>query len=52
MPIVSSLMGARGSDLMLINLAEAVLNNAKWPTEVMTGREAFKVGDNLRNVAE
>lgn len=50
LPIVSSFMGAKGSDVMLINLAEAVLTSAKWPTEVRLGREMFKVGDNIRNV--
>lgn len=43
-------MGAKGSDLMLLNLAEAALNNANWPTEVKTGREAFAIGNNVRNV--
>ncbi|EGX95643.1 amidase, putative [Cordyceps militaris CM01] len=45
LPIVSSFMGAKGSDLMLINLAEAALKSAKWPTEVQTGRETFATGD-------
>ncbi|CAD6441551.1 2b413a13-dc52-4ba4-a058-9d09563205e3 [Sclerotinia trifoliorum] len=52
MPIVSSFMGAKDSDVMLINLAEAVLKNAEWPTEVQTGREAFEVGNNLCNVLQ
>ncbi|KAI9642223.1 hypothetical protein NHQ30_009025 [Ciborinia camelliae] len=50
MPIGSSLMGAKGSDVMLINLAEAVLKNTKWPTEVQTGRETFEVEKNFINV--
>ncbi|KAI0199400.1 putative amidase [Astrocystis sublimbata] len=50
LPIVSSLMGARNSDVMLINLAEAALRSAGWPTTVMTGREAFERGDNVCNV--
>ncbi|KAI1366286.1 putative amidase [Xylaria arbuscula] len=50
LPIVSSFMGAKGSDVMLINLAEEVLKSAKWPTEVKTGRQAFEIGDNVCNV--
>ncbi|KAI1129070.1 putative amidase [Nemania abortiva] len=50
LPIVSSFMGAKGSDVMLINLADAALKSAKWPTEVKTGREAFVIGDNVCNV--
>ena len=45
-------MGAKGSDVMLLNLAEAVLKSANWPTEVKTGREAFAIGDNVRNVLQ
>ena len=52
LPIVSSFMGAKGSDVMLLNLAEAVLESANWPTEVKTGREAFAIGDNVRNVLQ
>ncbi|KAM3470611.1 hypothetical protein MY8738_009692 [Beauveria namnaoensis] len=33
-PIVRSFMGAKRSDLVLINLAEAALKSAKWPTKV------------------
>ncbi|KAI1345868.1 hypothetical protein F5Y01DRAFT_322529 [Xylaria sp. FL0043] len=50
LPIVSSFMGAKSSDLILINLAEEVLKAAKWPTDVKTGREAFETGDNVCNV--
>ncbi|KAF2818873.1 amidase signature enzyme [Ophiobolus disseminans] len=50
LPIVSSLMGAKGSDALLINLAEAVLEKAGWPTTVKTGREMFERGGNVRNV--
>lgn len=50
LPIVSTLMGAKGSDVLLVNLAEAALEKANWPTQVKTGREAFAVGDNVRNV--
>ena len=45
-------MGANGSDVMLINLAEAALKSAHWPTEVKTGREAFAIGDNVCNVLQ
>lgn len=50
MPIVGSFMGAKGSDVMLINLAEAALKRANWPTAVKTGREAFGIGNNICNV--
>ncbi len=36
---------------MLVNLAKAVLEEAKWPTEVLTGRFAFKLGGGNRHVA-
>ncbi|KAK0716702.1 putative amidase [Apiosordaria backusii] len=52
LPIVSSFMGAKGSDVMLLNLAEAALKSANWPTEVKTGRKTFAIGDNVRNVLE
>jgi hypothetical protein len=42
-------MGAKGSDALLINLAEAALIKADWPTEVKTGREMFERGENVRN---
>lgn len=37
-------MGAKGSDVLLVNLAEAALKKANWPTKVKTGREAFAIG--------
>lgn len=49
-PIVSTLVGAKGSDLMLANLAEDALKKAGWPTTVQTGRFTFPPGDNKRNV--
>lgn len=52
LPIVSSFVGAHGSDLLLLNLAEAVLKSVGWLTEVKTGREAFAVGNNVRNVLQ
>lgn len=45
-------MGAKGSDVLLVNLAEAALEKANWPTQVKTGREAFAVGNNVRNVLQ
>lgn len=48
--IVSTLVGAKGSDLMLANLAEETLTKAGWPTTVQTGRFTFPPGDNKRNV--
>lgn len=52
MPIVSSFVGAKRSDVMLINMAKAVLESAGWPTEVQIGRETFEVGKNLCNVLQ
>lgn len=36
---------------MLIQLTEAALKAASWPTEVLVGRFTFVPGDNKRNVA-
>ncbi|KAF2240819.1 putative amidase [Trematosphaeria pertusa] len=51
-PIVSTLVGARGSDLMLINLAKAAFEAVSWPTTIATGRYMFSLGDNNRNVGD
>jgi hypothetical protein len=51
LPIVASLVGAKGSGLMLANLAKAVLEANSWPTEVKTGRHMFELADNVRNMA-
>lgn len=45
------MVGAKGNDLMLFNLAKAALEEPKWPTKVATGRYAFKLGGGIRNVA-
>lgn len=50
-PIASTLVGAKGSDLMLIKLAQAAFNAAGWPTKIDTGRYMYPLGNNLRNVA-
>jgi hypothetical protein len=47
LPIVAGLVGAKGSDLMLANLAKAVLKANSWPTEVKTGRCMFELADNV-----
>lgn len=41
-----------GSDLMLIKLVEGALKAADWPTEVMTGRLTFELGENVRNCGQ
>lgn len=46
------MVAAEFSDEMLLNLAEAALKKAGWPTEVQTGRFAFELGNNVRNVAD
>jgi hypothetical protein len=43
-------MGSKGSGVFLINLAEAALKKAGWPTEVKTGCERFERGMHMRNV--
>lgn len=48
---MSSLVGAKGSDLMIMNLANAVLESADWPTKVEIGRFMFALGGNERNTA-
>jgi len=51
-PIGSTLVGAKGSDLMLINLAKQAFEAASWPTTINTGRYMFPLDDNTRNVAD
>lgn len=43
-PIVSTMVGATGSDIMLLDLAKEVLEAAGRPTAVQTGRFMFGVG--------
>lgn len=52
LPIACSIAGASGSDLMLINLIYDALTTQGWPTEVKTGRYAFRLGNNIRNIWE
>lgn len=49
-PVTAGLIGAPGSDLMLINLAKAALEKAGIPTEVETGRYTFKLGESAGNI--
>jgi hypothetical protein len=44
------LLGAPGSDLMLINLAQAALVKAGIPTVVKTGRYVFELGRSVGNI--
>ena len=37
---------------MLLNLATAAFEKARWPTKVLTGRHAFQLGSGTRNVAQ
>lgn len=48
-PIASTMIGAKGSDLMLIKLATEALKKAGWPTSIQTGRYMYPVADNARN---
>lgn len=50
-PIGSTILGAKGSDLMLIKLAKAAFEAASWPTVVSTGRYMYPLAENIRNVA-
>lgn len=50
-PIASTILGAKGSDLMLIKLARAAFQAASWHTSVDVGRYMLPLGENLRNVA-
>ncbi|KAG4288738.1 hypothetical protein FPRO06_03560 [Fusarium proliferatum] len=48
-PIASTMIGAKGSDLMLIKLATEALKKSGWPTSIQTGRYMYPVADNARN---
>lgn len=37
---------------MLIKLANDALQKAGWPTKIQTGRFAFPLGENERNVVD
>lgn len=50
-PIASTILGAKGSDLMLIKLAKAAFQAASWHTRLDVGRYMLPLGENLRNVA-
>ncbi|KAK7213378.1 hypothetical protein V2G26_020556 [Clonostachys chloroleuca] len=49
-PIASTLIGAKGSDLMLIELAIAAFEKASWPTTIQTGCYMYPLASNSRNV--
>ncbi|KAK4446469.1 amidase signature enzyme [Podospora aff. communis PSN243] len=49
-PITASLVGAEGSDLMLINLTRETFAHAGWGEKLLTGRFTWKLGDGVRNV--
>ncbi|KAI1740718.1 putative amidase [Xylaria scruposa] len=49
-PIASTLIGAKGSDLMLIKLAAEAFKKASWPTIIQTGRYMYPLANNSRNV--
>ncbi|RBQ74815.1 hypothetical protein FVER14953_20298 [Fusarium verticillioides] len=44
------MIGAKGSNLMLIKLATEAFKKAGWPTGVQAGRYVCPVADNARNV--
>ncbi|KLP03653.1 related to D-mandelate dehydrogenase [Fusarium fujikuroi] len=49
-PIASTMIGAKGSDLMLIKLDTEAFKKAGWPRSIQTGRYMYPVADNARNV--
>ncbi|KAF4954898.1 hypothetical protein FGADI_5000 [Fusarium gaditjirri] len=49
-PIASTMIGAKGSDLMLTKLAAAAFKKAEWPTSIQTGRYMYPIAQNPRNV--
>ncbi|KLO88509.1 Uncharacterized protein LW93_3878 [Fusarium fujikuroi] len=49
-PIASTMIGAKGSNLMLIRLATEAFKKAGWPTSIQTGRYMYPVADNATNV--
>ncbi|KLP10940.1 D-mandelate dehydrogenase [Fusarium fujikuroi] len=49
-PIVSTMIGAKGSDLMLIKIDTEAFKKAGWPRSIQTGRYMYPVADNARNV--
>lgn len=52
LPVVASLAGVKGSEPLLLKIAEGAMKEAGWTTEVMTGELCFRVGTNIRNVAD
>ncbi|KAJ5116053.1 hypothetical protein N7456_000401 [Penicillium angulare] len=48
-PIVGSLVGPKGTDVMLLSIAQGALDYNGWPSKVLTGRNIFHLGDNVRN---
>ncbi|KAI1121626.1 putative amidase [Nemania abortiva] len=55
-PIASTIVGAKDKpspfpDLMLIALARAAFKEKSWPTQILTGRYMYPLGNNSRNVA-
>ncbi|KAF5561880.1 amidase signature domain-containing protein [Fusarium napiforme] len=49
-PIASTMIGAKGSDLMLIKFATEAFKKAGWPTSIQTGRYMYPAAENARNV--
>ena len=50
-PIVATIIGAKGSDLMLLELARKALEKARWPASVKTGPLMFDIASNVRKTA-
>ena len=49
--MVATIVGVKGSDLMLLELARETLEKARWPKRVKTGPLTFDLASNVRNTA-
>jgi hypothetical protein len=50
LPVSGSVIGPKGTDLMLIQTVKRAFELAAWPIRVDTGALAFPVDDNSRNI--
>ncbi|KAI1110106.1 amidase signature domain-containing protein [Nemania sp. NC0429] len=46
-PIITTIAGAQGSDLMLVKVMQLAVAHAGWPESVQTGRNCFLEGEKL-----
>jgi len=48
-PIMTTLIGPQRSDRLLLHTAVEAMQKAGWPTDILTGRTMFHLGQNERN---